>query len=145
MKGRWTSCIDFHIGLVDRQEPLLSRRCGRMRFANFTAMLVTKRDADTAKRFFRKGVGSVSHGEPAYNHHGQEPRLAKSCHADFAEACAGISYAALNSMASQKAPRPLEARVVRTLGRHGGDRMALMIDPRCNLQMRRISSGWKIR
>ena len=49
-----------------------------MRFSNFTAMLVTKRGADTAKRFFRKGVGSVSQGEPAYNCHGKNPAYPKA-------------------------------------------------------------------
>jgi hypothetical protein len=40
-------------------------------------LLSAKRDAEAAKRFFRKGVGPASLGEPAHYHRGQEPSISE--------------------------------------------------------------------
>jgi L-alanine-DL-glutamate epimerase-like enolase superfamily enzyme len=55
-------------------------------------------------------------------------------YADFAEACAGMGYTAFKFHGFTEGDAALEARVVHTLGRRVGDRMALMIDPGCHLQ-----------
>jgi hypothetical protein len=41
-------------------------------------LLSAKRDAEAAKRFFRKAFGAAAHGEPAHHHRGQERGLPQS-------------------------------------------------------------------
>jgi len=55
-------------------------------------------------------------------------------YAAFAETCHAMGYRAFKFHGFTEGDAALEARVVRTLGRRVGDRMALMIDPGCHIQ-----------